>query len=187
MVCYDFAKQIPLDMKRTVFILPIFLLLFACTKDEPTRKSGIDTIDNTTYFSTTYYTYGFSFSEASLVSTNLNPGPDIALYVNVDNVTPRLTLQTNNFKPSFFMVGQYPDEASAISAYDNLKTVSVTQWAEMADPVNANQVWIYRSGTDTYTKFRIISTVNETRETIAYGECSFEWIHQPDGSTTFPE
>lgn len=173
-------------MKRIIFILPVFLLFFACTKDESTRKSGIDTIDNTTYFSTTYYTYGFSFSEAKLMSTNLNPGPDITIYVNVDTQTPRITLQSNNFKPSFFKVGDYPDEAAAISAFDNLKTVNVTNWVEMADPINPNQVWLYRSGTDMYTKFRIVSTINETREGIAYGECSFQWVYQPDGSTTFP-
>lgn len=174
-------------MKKTLFILlGIFLILAGCTKKEPTRTSGIDTIDNITYFSTTYFNYGFSFSSAKLRSTNLNPGPDITLYVNVDNITPRLTLQTNNLKPSFYKYGDFADETTAKSAFDNLKTVSVPQWTDMADPINASQVWIYRSGTDTYTKFRIISTVNETRQSIPYGECSFQWVYQPDGSLTFP-
>jgi hypothetical protein len=173
-------------MKRMFFILPAYLLLFfACTKDESVRTSGTDTIDNITYFSTTYYTYGFSFSQGKLISTNLNPGPDITIYVNVDNVTPRLTLVSNNFKPSYSKVGDYPDEASAKAAFDNLKTVSATNWIDMADPVSPNQVWIYRSGTDTYTKFRIVSTVNEKREGIDYGECTFQWVFQSDGSTTF--
>jgi hypothetical protein len=163
------------------------LLLSACTKKESARTSGTDTIDNTTYFSTTYYNYGFSFSQGKLVSTSLNPGPDITIYVNVDNVTPRLTLQTNNLKPSFSKVGDYPDEASAKAAFDNLKTVSVTQWQDMADPINNNQVWIYRSGTEMYTKLRVVSTVNETRSGIAYGECTFQWVYQPDGTTTFPQ
>lgn len=174
-------------MKRIVFILlAIFSILTGCTKKEPTRTSGIDTIDNITYFSTTYYIYGFSFSGAKLVSTNLNPGPDISIFVNVDNITPRLTLQTNNLKPSFFKVNDFPDEATAKTAFDNLKTVSSTQWQDMADPINANQVWIYRSGTDKYTKFRIVSTINETRQSIPYGECTFQWVFQPDGSLTFP-
>jgi hypothetical protein len=83
-------------------------------------------------------------------------------------------------------VGDFADAATAQSAFDNLKTISVTQWLDMADPINANQVWIYRSGTDNYTKFRIVSTVNETRQSIPYGECSFQWVYQPDGSSTFP-
>jgi hypothetical protein len=57
----------------------------------------------------------------------------------------------------------------------------------MADPIKDNQVWIYKSGTETYTKFRIISTVNETRSNVPYGECTFQWVYQPDGSTTFPQ
>ena len=174
-------------MKRILFILlAILSVLSGCTKKEPTRTSGIDTIDNITYFSTTYYQYGFSFSSASLVSTNLNPGPDITIYVNIDNATPRLTLQSNNLKPSFYKVGDFPDVSSAQSAFDNLKTVSVSQWQDMADPINANQVWIYKSGTEHYSKIRIVSTVNETRQGVAYGECSFQWVYQPDGSLTFP-
>jgi hypothetical protein len=56
----------------------------------------------------------------------------------------------------------------------------------MADPVTENQVWIYRSGNEKYAKIRIISTVNEIRENLPFGECRFEWLYQPDGSKTFP-
>jgi hypothetical protein len=174
-------------MKRFVFIFLSFTVILAgCTKKEATRTSGIETIDNITYFGTTYYNYGFSFSGAKLVSTNLNPGPDITIFVNPVNGTPDLTLQTNNLKPSFYKVSDFPDETTAKTAFDNLKTVSVSQWLDMADPIAANQVWLYRSGAGIYTKFRIISTVNETRQLIAYGECTFQWLIQPDGSSTFP-
>ncbi|MGC1390323.1 MAG: hypothetical protein WA816_04750 [Bacteroidales bacterium] len=174
-------------MKRIIFILIIISsILPGCTKKEPTRTSGLDTIDNITYYSTTYYNYGFSFSTAKLVPTTNNPGPDISIYVNVDNQISRLTLQSNNLNPSFFKAGDFADVTSAQSAFDNLKTVSVTQWQDMADPISANQVWIFRSGTGNYTKLRIVSTVNETRQSVAYGECTFQWVYQPDGSSTFP-
>jgi hypothetical protein len=175
-------------MKRIVLILIVIIsILSGCTKKEPTRTSGIDTIDNITYFSTTYFNYGFSFTGAKLVSTNINHGWDISIFVSTDNVgTPRLTLQADNLKPSFFKVGDFPDEETAKTAFNNLKTVSVTQWLDMADPIADNQVWIYRSGSDKYTKIRVVSTVNETRQNVPYGECTFQWIYQPDGSTTFP-
>jgi hypothetical protein len=175
-------------MKRIVSILIVlFTVLQACTKKEATRTSGIDSIDNITYFSTTYYNYAFSFPGAKLVSTNITHGWDISIYVNTDNVgNPRLTLQADNLNPSFFKVGDFQDETTAKAAFDNLKTVSVTQWQDMADPIAANQVWIYKSGTGTYTKIRIISTINETRQTIPYGECTFQWVYQPDGTSTFP-
>ena len=91
-------------MKRIVLILIVIIsILSGCTKKEPTRTSGIDTIDNITYFSTTYFNYGFSFTGAKLVSTNINHGWDISIFVSTDNVgTPRLTLQADNLKPSFF-------------------------------------------------------------------------------------
>jgi hypothetical protein len=175
-------------MKKIVIVLAVLvLILFSCTKKAATRTSGIDTIDNITYFSTTYYNYAFSFTTAQLVSTNVNHGWDISLFVNIENANaPRVTLQADNLNPSFYKVGDYADEASAITAFDNLKTVSVTQWQDMADPVNPNQVWIYRSGSEYYTKIRIVSTVNEPRSGIAYGECKFQWVYQPDGSSTFP-
>lgn len=174
-------------MKKVLFsVLLILLVVSACTKKESTRTSGTDTIDNITYFSTTYYTYGFSFSNAKLVTTIVNPGPDIAVYVNVDNGTPVLTLQTNNLRPSFFKVGEFADAAAAQAVFDNLNTVSISQWQEMADPIRDNQVWIYRSGTSTYTKFRIVSTVNEKRQSVDYGEVTFQWVYQSDGSLTFP-
>lgn len=173
-------------MKRQLLVfLAITALLSGCTKKEPTRTSGTDTIDNTTYYGTTYYTYGFLFSAAKLVKVYPSPGPDIALYVNIDNVTPRLTLQSNNLNPSFSKVGDYPDAASAQSAFDNLKTVASTDWVDMADPILDNQVWIYKSGTGNYAKIRIVSTINEMRSSIAYGECTFQWVYQADGSSTF--
>jgi len=173
-------------MKRTAIILVLLGILSGCTKKEPVRTSGTDTIDNTTFQSTTYFVYGFSFSTAKLVSTESDPGPDITVYVNKDSDPYRLTLQADNLKPSFYKVGDFADEAAAKAAFENLKTGTVSQWEDMADPLNPYQVWIYRSGRDKYTKIRIISTVNEIRQTIPYGECTFQWVHQPDGSLTFP-
>lgn len=162
------------------------VLLSSCEEEVKVRTSGTDTIDNSTYQSTTYYVYGFSFSQGKLVSTLTNPGPDITIYVNKINTPYSLTFQSNNLNPSFYKVGEYAGEDAAKTAFDNLKSVPSAQWTDMADPVAPNQVWIYRSGEEKYTKIRIISTVNETRQLIAYGECTFQWVYQPDGSLTFP-
>lgn len=160
-------------------------MLYGCTKAEPTRTSGIDTIDNIIYSPNDPYVYGFSFSAAKLISTKSDPGPDIVLFVSKENNISRLTLQANNLKPSFYKAGDYQDEQTAISAFKDLKTIDVPQWQEMADPVAVNQVWIYRTGRDKYTKFRVVSTKNEIRDLISYGECTFEWLYQADGSLTF--
>jgi hypothetical protein len=174
-------------MKRIIFILFVTLVTFAgCTETPETPTSGIATIDNTVYISSTYYSIGFSFSAAKMISNIEDPGPDITVYVNKDIEPYRLIFQADNLLPSFFKYGEFADEEAAILAFNNLTTFTASQWADMADPITPNQVWIYRSGAERYSKIRIISTINEIRQSVAYGECKFEWVHQPDGSTTFP-
>ena len=174
-------------MKRLLFIIFLATIVFSgCTKDETPSLSGTVTIDNKIYQSTTYYAYGFSFSKAKKVSTLETPGPDVTLFVITGDPDNRLTFQVSNLNPSFYKLGDYPDAQSASEAFDNLATVGDYQWTEMADPVIANQVWVYRTGTETYAKIRIISTVNEIRDELPFGACTFEWVYQPDGSKTFP-
>jgi hypothetical protein len=182
-----FVIFVPAMKRSLIIILVAAAILSGCKKDNSPATSGTVKIDNTLYGTGPYYAKGFSFSSAGLVSTLETPGPDIVLYVNADNpASARLTFQANNFTPSFYKLGDYPDAASAISAFNNLKTVGSYQWTAMADPVSINQVWVYRSGTETYAKIRIVSTVNEKRNNLAFGECTFEWVFQPDGSLTFP-
>jgi hypothetical protein len=174
-------------MKRiSKIIILLVILLAGCKKESTTRTSGTDTIDNTVYKATTYYVYGFSFAKAVKVATTATPLPDFVLYVNTDNQTSRITLETRNLKDSFSKVGDYPDAASAISAFKNLTTVDSVPWIGMADSVNANQIWLYRTNDDHYAKIRIVTVVNDTRNSLPYGQITFEWVFQPDGSSVFP-
>jgi hypothetical protein len=176
-------------MKRS-FIIIFMLAIISCSckkTDNTPAGSGTVTIDNKTFQSTTYYVYGFSFSKAKKVSTLENPGPDVTVYVNTDNPPVIwLYLQANNLNPSFAKIGDYPDAESASTAFDNLKTVGNYQWTDLAQPIAPNQVWVYKTGTPNYAKIRIISTVNDSINNKPYGECTFKWVYQPDGSTTFP-
>jgi hypothetical protein len=181
-------------MKQTLFlVLVLALALAACKKDKKTADAGTATIDNITYRSSTYYILGFTFSTGQKVSTDETPGPDIAVYVNADNpnVAPRLYLAANTLKPAFYKAGEYADSTAAINAFENLKTFSASLWLDLADPILPNQIWIYRSGgEETYSKFRIIKTVIDKRtvlgQTVDFGQITFEWVHQPDGTLTFP-
>jgi hypothetical protein len=176
-------------MKRLLIILiSTVAILSACKKEIKVRTSGTDTIDNIVYKNVTWFYYGFSFSQAKLVATESNPGPDIVLFLDKDDTSSWLTLQANNLLPSFFKIGEYASEDEAKTAFDNLKTVPAPQqWLDMANPIIPNQVWIYRSDKERYTKFKIVETKNEMKEQIVpYGECTFQWVHQPDGSVNFP-
>lgn len=174
-------------MKSPLLSILIIIMFFTgCKKDNIPVTSGTVTIDNTLFGTGPYYAKGFSFSGATKISTLENPGPDIVIYVNSVDPVSTLTFQANNLNPSFHKIGDYPDAASSITAFNDLKSVGTYQWVDMADPVNSNQVWLYRSGNEQYAKIRIVSTKNETRNNLPYGECTFQWVYQPDGSLTFP-
>ena len=174
-------------MKYTFYILFIFVVVAAgCSKDEDIRTSGIDSIDNTVYKSTTYYSYGFLFSAARKASTLESPGPDLTLYLDTNQFSPALTFQSDNFLDSFFLFGNYSDETKAIAAFKSLIQVPQASWSGMAAPVTPNQIWIYRTAGEQYVKIRIVSTRLETRNNLPFAECTFEWVFQPDGSDSFP-
>jgi hypothetical protein len=171
-----------------IIILVLSVSLAGCSKSNTTSSSGTVTIDNTLQGSSTtgYYAFGFLFSQAKKVSTTEVPGPDVTLYVNPGTSPASITLQANNLNPSFYKIGDYPDAQSATTAFNDLKTVGNYNWTEMADPIASNQVWVYKTGTPCYAKMRIISAVTDNTKTPVFGECTFEWVYQPDGSTTFP-
>lgn len=176
-------------MKQYIYITGILLLLLAgCAKEDKIPTSGTETINNLRYQeSSTYAIHGFSFSTAKEVSTESIPGPEII--IDTLNSTT-LLFQANNLLPSFFKAGEYADENTARNAFNNYKNITNPQWVDFTSSILPNQIWIYRSQSNKYTKIRTISTLIEKREnlgkTINYGECTFEWVHQPDGSLIFP-
>jgi len=183
-----FVLSLYLIMKRSFFIILIFLsVLSGCKKDVTPGTSGTVTINNNGGFNQqfqTYFVHGFLFSKAKLVSTLDTPSPDIT--IDNDGTLANLILQTNNFKNSFYKVGEYPDEAAAQQAFNRLTSANIPQWVVWADSLKVNQVWLYKSGTDHYAKIRIVNTVSKDSIPKNYAECTFEWVFQPDGSLTFP-
>jgi hypothetical protein len=174
-------------MKRSLLSILIIIAVFAgCKKDEAAKTAGTETIDNTLAgtASAGYYAYGFLFSQAKKVSTNSNPKPDITF--DNDGTLLNLILQTNNFKSSFYKIGEYASAALAEQAFKSLTTFTVPQWVEWGYQVKPNQIWLFMTSSEHYAKIRIISTVSESRSNVNYAECTFQWVYQPDGSLTFP-
>jgi hypothetical protein len=176
-------------MNRVLIILLTLLTVAACRRDETTPAGGTITINNTLYGEGPYYSLGFSFATASLTRTNRNPKPDIAILAETDlqGDFQLAYLTTSSFLPSFSLYGGYADASAASAAFGALASVPPgLAWTELARPVTANQIWIFRTGEEKYAKIRIISVKGEERSGIAYTECTFGWVFQPDGSTTFP-
>jgi hypothetical protein len=86
------------------------------------------------------------------------------------------------------LFGQYIDGATASQAFKNLSSFTVSEWAQLADTVKANQIWLFKTSEEKYAKLLIINTFSEKRANMPFpfAECTFEWVYQPDGSLTFP-
>ncbi|MGA1977566.1 MAG: hypothetical protein ABSG89_06885 [Bacteroidales bacterium] len=181
-------RYLCINMRRIPAILFLFIItLPACNKGNENSSSGTATINNTLYMDQslqTYYSYGFLFSSGKLVSILNTPPPDIT--INNDGTLGDLRLEADNFDNSFYKVGQYPDATTAKEVFDTLVSPTVLQWVVWADSLNSNQVWLYKSGNEHYSKIRIVSTISEVRDSLDYAECTFQWVYQPNGSLTFP-
>jgi len=169
-------------------MLLLFLLHSSCKKDESMPTTGTVTIDNITTLGQTYYVYGFLFSEARKVATLGDPVDvlTISAEVDINNEITRITFNVNTFKECFFLSGEYSDATTASAAFKNLKSFSIPQWIDPPAEVKLNQIWLFRTTQNKYAKIRVVSTVAEKRNNIAYAECTFEWEYQPDGTLTFP-
>jgi hypothetical protein len=172
-------------MKRIVLLfVALFSILPGCSKKESTPASGIDTIDNTLYGTGPYYANGFIFNQAKKASTLDNPAPDIT--IDNDGTLLNLILQTNNYKESFYKVGEYADASIAEQQFISLTSYIVPQWVAWGYQIKPNQIWLFRTSNEHYAKIRIISTISEIRNSLNYAGCTFQWVYQPDGSSIFP-
>lgn len=174
---------------RAIVLILLVSLLPGCRKNSGPVYSGTMTISDESYQGVTWYNYGFSVPTGKKVSTINDPRDVITIMADGDTVNIRqLFFSTSNLNNSFFRYGKYPDLNSADAAFNNLKSFSAPVWAETADTVKANQIWIYRTHDEKYAKVKIVSTFAEIRKGMPYpyAECTFEWVYQPDGTQTFP-
>ena len=177
-------------MNRVLIILLTLLTVVACRRDESVPLRGTITIDSRLYGTGPYNAIGFTFLTASLTPTNRTPQPDILVLAetNVAGDVTGVFLSTSAFLPSFLKHGDYTDAASSITAFNNLTEANPAgNWLDLAIPVETNEVWVFRTRDEKYAKIRIIEVKGELREGIPHAECTFEWVFQSDGSTTFPK
>jgi hypothetical protein len=171
----------------TIFIV-LIITITGCNKDE-NNYSGTITINNELYGTGPYYGYGFHVPTGEKVSTLNSPLDVIALFVDfdIDFKVRKIYMSVNNYNNSFSKYGTYPNETAASDAFRNLKSFDEPQWSELADPIEPNQIWLFKTSDDKYAKIRIISTYSEKREGMPFpfAECTFEWVYQPDGSRSF--
>jgi hypothetical protein len=176
-------------MRIVITILLLIALTAACGRDEPVPERGTVTLDNKLYGSGPYYAIGFTFLTGKLTATNESPQPDITLLASSDAQGNLIGayFSTSAFLPSFGKVGDYASAAEATTAFNALTEVpQALSWVELALPLSVNQIWIIKTRDGNYAKVKITGLRDEVTEGILYVECTFEWVFQADGSTTFP-
>jgi hypothetical protein len=174
---------------RLIPVLIAMLLLAGCGGDDQ-KTSGTITLTNELYDGDSYYfAMGLSFDEAKEVPTLPDQyRADITLMAGaVTSSGPVVAfLSSNTLDPPFSLIGTYGSESAAKSAFSELKSVGSLTWIDLAAPLAANQVWVFKSRDATYAKLRIISVTLDTSGDDPVASCTLEWVWQPDGSATFP-
>jgi hypothetical protein len=172
-------------MYKHLFIILIFCTVISgCKKTDIRITSGTETLESTLYGTGPYYAYGFSFSSAKKVTTISSPVPDIT--VNASRIDGKVSIETSSYLPPFSLIGEYGTEAEAKQAFANYLIVADPQWISIAKPLKNNQLWLFKTSSGNYVKIRIILVLEEVRQDLPYGSCTFEWVYQPDGSASFP-
>ena len=170
----------------------IILLLASCRKNSSDQYSGTVTINNKLNNpQSAPFIYGFSVPQGKLVSTLSDPLNVITVMADGDtasHVINQVFLSSTGYASSFFRFGQYGSAAAADEAFAGLKSFDTDTWVETADSVAANQIWLYRTADEKYAKIQITGVSSSIRTDMAYpyGECTFKWVYQPDGTRIFP-
>ncbi len=180
--------------KLNTLLLLIFILVFTgCQKNKKVKTSGEETLNSERVLDgTTYSIQGFSFSTGSVILYNpqqsTNP-PDIFVLPISDaqgNVTGAY-LDSPNILNSFSLIGTYGTASEALTAFNNYKTVNVSNYDPLAQPILINQVWVFKTNSDKFTKLLILDIKTYKIDIEPNAEVRFKWVYQPDGGNTFPE
>ena len=170
-----------------LLFLAIFLFLgSSCQKSG--SGSGTVTIDNTLYGTTSYYALGFKFSTGKKVST-LSGNTDLTVAAgSLTSGGPVVAyLASNTFEPAFHLYGGYTNSAEAENSFNSLLSFDVSTWSDFGTPLTSNQVWIFRTDDGNYAKLLVTAVTLNSGIIPPFASCTFRWVYQPDGTTTFPE
>lgn len=173
---------------RYLLVMVLYLFL-SCTKpveitlpDDPVYPTaGTATVDNKSV-SYPYTGSGFFFSTAQII-----------YYPNTSEVFPDIPVRPSSYKPEFWsidgnsafkLLGNSVDSLSAYAYFDSLTALSDTSgFISPISDVSVYQIIAVRAYQKKYAKILITDVMVDTTSNII--EVTFNWVYQPDGSTTF--
>ena len=178
-------------------IISLFLLIYivyACDTIEPSLPSNSGQATISTNYKD-FKPYGFSFSQGTSIQypNTQNIFPDFAVLVNIDlngNVLGVFFSSVDSIRPTFNLVKQFSQNDSARVFFDNLIEAPDSNYSDLALPVIVNQIWAVKTSDNKFGKILILDTHAYTdtldpNSPITYGEATFNWVYQPNGSRIF--
>ena len=181
-------------MKKIIILFLLVIFINGCDNSvEPTppKTSGENTINSKVV---NLKTNGFSFSQGGLIeypnSQNINPDMLLLVQITAENEIVGVFLAPPNNQPSFRLLAQLNNADSANNYFLELSDVPDTIYNLLAIPIKENQIWSVKTQDAKYAKILIMHTEAYLDSSIQnsptpYGEATFKWKYQPDGSRKF--
>lgn len=178
-------------MKKILIYILSITTLFSCSKeDEKAPTSGETTLSSRIFQADVNpYVEGFSFELGKKVSYNLtaSPVPDIVIEKSIDlqGAISGANLSSPKNDAGFYMAGEFDNLTEAEAFFDNLKDIGTGIHSPSVKQVAANQVYIFKSRSNTYAKI-LIKNIHLTPDvSLGYADVTFQWVYQPNGEKTF--
>ncbi|NJK97483.1 MAG: hypothetical protein HC905_23555 [Bacteroidales bacterium] len=177
-------------MKNIILFAIAFALLLSCKKENEEVKTSGEVILSTQILGgePNYYVQGFSFATAQILKYNKtsNTNPDLVPENNTQNEILGANIESPNNDKAFYKAGEFSTLTEAQTFFNTIKEAGSVVFEQKIYNVKANQVYLYKSRSDTYAKFLVKSTETMDGPLTDYVKITIEWVYQPDGSLIFP-
>jgi hypothetical protein len=138
---------------------------------------------------------GFSFDQATIVKFPNSAGslPDICVFVQINNpgeIVGVFCSRPDSLVPTFRLLQEFSSLDSAESYFESLGELPDTTYTDLALPMRLAQIWAVKTRRTRFAKILIRHTLayldsSGTGAPTPYGEATFDWVYQPNGTRAF--
>ncbi len=179
-------------LRSLVLLLALYFISGCDNSTGPTEpKIYGETTINSKVVNFTVTGFSFNFGGPVTSPNHFNVTPDFFVLVEIieGNINGVFFAPGGEFKPTFKRLMSFETRDSAQIYFNNLSEVPDSNYNELALPVKENQIWAVKTVDGKFGKILIINTeaYNDSSTSLPtpYGEATFEWKYQPDGSRYF--
>ncbi len=179
-------------MNRLLLLSALLLFAFSgCEKEEGPDTSGEATLTSDRILEgSTYSIYGFSFEQGKMIKYNpagegIIPDFFILPKTGTGGQINGALLDSPNQNKSFSLTAEFSDSLLALQYFEQYKNVIDSNYVFLADPLNENQIWTFRTRDNKFCKILIKEMKAFVKNSENYAETTFLWEFQPDGSMEF--